>query len=402
MSGAHTRASRVGRAWRGHSGRIGLGVVAVVAALGVAGGLVWSLGLASTTAASAKGGADTNTVSQQAQTSTDPLSVLGILPETGNGAISGAETIVVELSEPLAADSPLPQISISGTWARDGDSLVFQPSLGLMPSSSLSLSVPGGANGLKGANGSRLSAPLSASWTVEPGSLLRVDQLLATLGYLPVTWTPSSPAPMSSSEEADAMYTPPDGSFAWRYPNTPPQLQAMWAPGQDNVLLRGAVMAFEAHENLKTDGQVGPQVWTKLLQATSSPQDTQAATNSDGYTYTFVSKSLPENMTVWHDGAVVVQTAVNTGIPVSPTADGTFPVYERLQSQIMKGTNPNGSHYADPVSWVAYFNGGDAVHYIARGAFGYPQSLGCVEAPLNAAAQAWPYLTLGSLVTISG
>jgi len=32
---------------------------------------------------------------------------------------------------------------------------------------------------------------------------------------------------------------------------------------------------------------------------------------------------------------------------------------------------------------------------------GGPQSLGCVELPLAAAAQAWPYLTYGSLVTVS-
>jgi hypothetical protein len=54
------------------------------------------------------------------------------------------------------------------------------------------------------------------------------------------------------------------------------------------------------------------------------------------------------------------------------------------------------------VAWVAYFDGSEAVHYIDRASFGYPQSLGCVEAPYNAAEQAWPYLTIGSLVTVSG
>ena len=29
----------------------------------------------------------------------------------------------------------------------------------------------------------------------------------------------------------------------------------------------------------------------------------------------------------------------------------------------MKGTNPDGSKYDDPVYYVAYFNGGDAVHH---------------------------------------
>ena len=33
--------------------------------------------------------------------------------------------------------------------------------------------------------------------------------------------------------------------------------------------------------------------------------------------------------------------------------------------------------------WISYFNGGDAVHYFDRAAYGYEQSLGCVELPRN-------------------
>ncbi len=68
----------------------------------------------------------------------------------------------------------------------------------------------------------------------------------------------------------------------------------------------------------------------------------------------------------------------------------------------MRGTNPDGSHYADPVSFVSYFNGGDAVHYYPRRSYGYPQSLGCVELPYSEAEQAWPYLTLGVTVRVTG
>ena len=99
---------------------------------------------------------------------------------------------------------------------------------------------------------------------------------------------------------------------------------------------------------------------------------------------------------------MVLRSAANTGIPVAPTADGTFPVYLRYRFQIMRGLNPDGSSYADPVSYVSYFHGGEAVHYFPRGSYGFPQSLGCVELPIGAAAQAWPYLTYGSLVTVAG
>jgi len=124
--------------------------------------------------------------------------------------------------------------------------------------------------------------------------------------------------------------------------------------------------------------------------------------NHDGYTYALAGKGSPETLTIWHDGRVVLTSAANTGIAVAPTADGTFPVYLRYRFQIMQGTNPDGSHYADPVSFVAYFNGGEAVHYFPRGSYGSQQSLGCVELPYGAAALAWPYLTYGSLVTVSG
>ncbi len=67
----------------------------------------------------------------------------------------------------------------------------------------------------------------------------------------------------------------------------------------------------------------------------------------------------------------------------------------------MSGTNPDGSHYEDPgIKWVSYFNGGDALHNFDRSSFGTPQSLGCVELPLAASAEIWPYTPIGTLVTI--
>ncbi|MGH9059014.1 MAG: L,D-transpeptidase, partial [Acidimicrobiales bacterium] len=138
-------------------------------------------------------------------------------------------------------------------------------------------------------------------------------------------------------------------------------------------------------------------VWTALLKAVAAGHG-----NTGGYSYAIGSKTRPESLTIWHDGAQVFHHRANTGITAAPTANGTFPVYERLRRQVMKGTNPDGTHYADPVQYVAYFNGGDAVHYIGRADYGSPASLGCIELPLAAAAQAWPDLTIGTLVTVTG
>jgi peptidoglycan hydrolase-like protein with peptidoglycan-binding domain len=224
-----------------------------------------------------------------------------------------------------------------------------------------------------------------------PGHL---EALLATLGYLPLTWTPAGQQPGSATDVVVAEHASASaGTFAWRFP-PPPSLGGLWVEGQDSLMLQGAVMAFESVVGLPLDGEAGPAVWSALL-------DGQPPMNPNGYTYALASKASPETLTVWHDGAVVSQSRANTGISAAPTVDGTFPVYERLRSQIMTGTNPDGSKYADPVQWVAYFNGGDAVHYIARSSFGYPQSLGCVEVPYNVGETIWPYLTYGTLVTVS-
>ncbi len=67
----------------------------------------------------------------------------------------------------------------------------------------------------------------------------------------------------------------------------------------------------------------------------------------------------------------------------------------------MSGENPDGSHYEDPgIMWVSYFNGGDALHAFDRASFGTPQSLGCVEMPLEEAAEVFPYTPIGTLVTV--
>ena len=59
----------------------------------------------------------------------------------------------------------------------------------------------------------------------------------------------------------------PAGQFQWRYPNVPSALRALWRPGVDNVVVRGAVMAFEQAHGLTADGIAGPMVWRALIAA---------------------------------------------------------------------------------------------------------------------------------------
>src|ERR1039457_3461019 len=136
------------------------------------------------------------------------------------------------------------------------------------------------------------------------------------------------------------------------------KLPSRWAPGVASRILSGALMAFQSVHGLTMDGVAGVSTWQAVLDAATKGQD-----NPNGYTYAYASKASPETLTIYHDGKAVMHVLANTGIAVAPTVDGTYPVYLRYRNQIMKGTNPDGTKYADPVQFVAYFNGGDAVHY---------------------------------------
>jgi lipoprotein-anchoring transpeptidase ErfK/SrfK len=155
-------------------------------------------------------------------------------------------------------------------------------------------------------------------------------------------------------------------------------------------------MKFQDTHHLTVDAVAGPSVWKALL------ADVLAGKRSgSGYSYVYVHRNLPQQLTLWHNGRVVLRSPGNTGVPSAPTKLGTFPVFEHIAQGTMSGTNPDGSHYNDPgIKWISYFNGGDALHAFPRASFGTPQSLGCVELPLASAAKVWPYTPIGTLVTI--
>ena len=257
----------------------------------------------------------------------------------------------------------------------------------------VSIGLPGAVRLIGGQTG----AAVSGSWTVPPGSPLRLQQLLAILGYLPLDFQYKGAVPPSTpAAEEQAAVAPPAGSFNWRYPNVPDALRSMWSPGTSGAMTRGAVMAFENDHGITPDGDAGPTVWKSLIQAAVTGHK-----SSFGYTFVNVNESSQE-LNLWHNGNTVLTTPVNTGIASAPTATGTYPVYEHEASGTMSGTNPDGSHYNDPgIPWISYFNGGDALHGFTRAQYGSPQSLGCVEMPLDTAGKVFPYTPVGTLVHVA-
>ncbi len=327
--------------------------------------------------------------------------VMATIPAAG-APISPYTPIRLTFSKPVseALGSARPSISPStpGRWREtDSHTLVFTPSgFGAPLGSQLRIQLPHQVAVAAG-TGDGLHTTSQIEWTVPPGSTLRLQQLLAEQGYLPVDWQPSgTPVARTPSAQAQAAVDPPSGGFSWRYSNTPQQLQAMWTAGQANAITRGAIMKFENTHELTVDGIAGSSVWHALLSDATAGKHLES-----GYTYVYVHREIPEILTLWHNGQTVLTTPANTGIAGAETELGTFPVFEHIPEGTMSGTNPDGSHYEDPgIKWISYFNGGDAIHNFDRASFGTPQSLGCVELPLAAAAQVWPYTPIGTLVTI--
>ena len=328
-----------------------------------------------------------------------PVMVSSPLP---GALLAPAAPIRLTFSKPLAAvlGSALPRLSppTRGHWHQaDSHTLVFIPSgFGAGFATDLRVQLPR-AVALIGPAGGRLRATRRLEWTVPPGSLLRLEQLLAQAGYLPLDWQPSGPpVARTPPAELEAAVEAPKGRFSWRYLNSPSELRAIWRPTRPNEITRGAVMTFEDSHGLAVDGFAGAAVWHALLADAIAGKR-----RTSGYSYVYVRSSIPQSLILWHNGHTVLSSPGNTGVPAAPTQLGTFPVFEHIAVGTMSGTNPDGSHYHDPgVRYISYFNGGDAIHAFNRASFGTPQSLGCVELPLASAAKVWPYTPIGTLVTI--
>src|SRR5580692_11406507 len=277
------------------------------------------------------------------------LRLISISPPGGATAANGAAGVTVTYNKPLPATTAFPTLTpaIAGTWQRSGDTAVFTPASGYPAGAKVTVTVADGTE--KGAG------TTTSTFKTGKYSTLRLQEILAQLGYLPLTWAPADggAAPGGSMQaQTAAAYDPPAGTFTWKS-GYPASLHELWQQGSANTVETGAITAFEGDHEMATTEATSPALWAALLKAAAGGD-----MNTHGYSYAIASQHLPETLTIWHNGQKRLTTPANTGISVSPTEVGTFPVYEKLPFQIMSGTNPDGSHYADPVMWVSYFNGG--------------------------------------------
>jgi hypothetical protein len=365
----------------------------IAAAAGAAAVVVIALGIVAASSSTAA----SHHATHHKKKAPGPVSVLSVSPGNGASGVNGTSPITVTYSGPITKSTALPTLSpsIAGSWDVSGDKATFTPQVGFTEDTHVTVSIPASA-------GTTTTAATSFNFTTAHYSVLRLDQLLSQLGYIPVTWTPADPAgniPASdASAQLAAAYDPPSGAFSFDsgYPSA---LTSKWSAGTDNEIIDGAVRTFEYDHGLTMDGDAGRKVWSHLFTAIAKGER-----NQHGYTYVWVTQAGTEHLVLYHNGRVAIRSVANTGIAASPTADGTFPVYLRYQVTQMQGTNPDGTPYDDTVYWVSYFNGGDAVHAFPRASYGWYQSLGCVELPSygSTAEDVWNLITYGTLVTVTG
>ncbi len=287
---------------------------------------------------------------------------------------------------------------VRGRWKRvNRKTWQFDPTgQGWAPDSTVTLSIPNGSKSPVAQDGSTLAKSTALTVQLSQGTTVRLQEWLAELGYLPLSWTP--PSTGSSLASWSSAYSPPTGQFSWRYSHVPVALRNQWNPTYWTAMTQAAVIAFQHQDNLTVNGIADPQVWSALRQAVKN----HTAVFTKPYAYVYVSETLPERLWLWVGGKLVLTTLTNTGIPKTPTTLGSYAVDVRDRFQIMRGKNPNGIHYADQVHWINYFDKSQAVHGFLRAHYGFPQSLGCVEVPIPIAKRIYPHLYIGALVTVQG
>jgi hypothetical protein len=308
----------------------------------------------------------------------------------------GAEPLSVTLAAPVAVGSPPPSFhpAVAGSWASVGNSTVFTPASTLQPCSTYTLTVWARTSstdhaplGRRHTIGLRVACPPTAG----------LQQALARLGYLGARLHPLYIVHIPSGREtrreaAIHAFHPPRGVLA-PDPSDAPPVQM----GQLDETTRGALTVYQSDRGLEPTGEANTATWNSLLHAESA-----YLRDPRPYTWVSVSESIPETLAVHKGHRVVFTTPANTGVPGAETAQGIFPIYSRLTSTTMSGTDVDGTKYTVPdVPWVNYFNGGDAVHGYPRSSYGSPQSNGCVELPIEAAHTVFGMLALGDIVDVS-
>jgi hypothetical protein len=326
-----------------------------------------------------------------------PFSIAETLPSAAYTLGAGSRAFAVRFSEPIARNSPTPTVSPprAGRWVHvDADTMAFLADQPLASGQVVTVSVPGGSEGVESTSGTRLARTVKEQFEVSDPWFGQAEVALSRLSYLPFRPLNAVNEPLGS--DGGSVITVQSGpGFVWSWNTVPAALASQWAPGRSNAMVGGAISAFERDHGLAATASPS-SIMAELTSAMTAGE-----INPRPYSYVLVRQTLPQTLSLWQGGDLVLTSLANTGEAGAATPVGTWPVYLRYQSQTMHGTDAAGTPYTYPnVPWVSYFTGAIAIHAFTRSTYGYPQSAGCVELPLAVASTVWHALWYGSLVTV--
>ena len=343
-------------------------------------------------AGTAQSGSGSTAVAAPTTSKPTALTVLSVSPAAGAEAVPSNASVVVTLSTVLATASAKPTITpaVAGRWTTKASTLTFTPTAPWPPATRITVTVPAGS---VSTGNQKLGSARTTSFVTKAVSAARVQQLLAKLGYLPLSFRVTGAAHTGNETALDEA-----GSYSWKWSSAYSVLGGFWSASRPtNQLTRSALMDFQRQHGLSTDGVAGPQTSAALIKdALAHRPDPQT------YNFVHVSKATHESLTLYVNGAVKFHVAVSTGITGATTYDGLFPVYAHMYYTRMRGTNVDGTKYDDNIYWASYFNGGEALHAFPRASYGFPQSNGCVEIQPANAKMIWPFTPVGTPVSVTG
>lgn len=113
-----------------------------------------------------------------------------------------------------------------------------------------------------------------------------------------------------------------------------------------------------------------------------------------------------QKLYAYEDDKIFMETAISTGLELTPTPRGTFTIFKKTPSRYMQGPLPglkDQQYYDLPgVPWNLYFTDGGAVIHGAywHNSFGRPYSHGCVNLPPATAHELYTWAELGTHVIV--
>ena len=146
---------------------------------------------------------------------------------------------------------------------------------------------------------------------------------------------------------------------------------------------------------------------TKELKATWEERKIAAGAENLPYQATdgekWIDINLSSKTVTAYEGATVVHGPVSVvdGAAATPTVTGTYRIYQQNETQTMRGENADGSNYeTENVPWISYFYQGYALHGAYwRSSFGYSDSHGCLNMPVDEAHWIYNWAEKGTTVT---